>query len=172
VISLFVVGERRKKKRSSPTLVGDLLDSVLGRAGLKKRIKENEIFLVWEEAVGEAILRNCRPKSITDGILVIETKDNVWMQELSMLRQGIADKINELLGWTAVKELRFKIGPLDKELIKAPKPKDTKKRKPPPEKVDPETEIEIQKALAGIEDEELKSALRSMMIRGVKRKKL
>jgi len=160
----------RQEKRSSPARVGDLLDSVLGRLGLRKRIKENEVFLVWEEAVGETVARNCRPKSITEGIMVIETKDNVWMQELSMLRQGIVEKINELLGWDAVRELRFRIGPLDREPLRASIPH-KKKPEHPPEKLDLQTEREMEEALAGIEDEELKAALRSMMTRGVKREK-
>jgi len=149
----------RQEKRSSPARVGDLLDSVLGRLGLRKRIKENEVFLVWEEAVGETVARN-----------VIETKDNVWMQELSMLRQGIVEKINELLGWDAVRELRFRIGPLDREPLRASIPH-KKKPEHPPEKLDLQTEREMEEALAGIEDEELKAALRSMMTRGVKREK-
>lgn len=152
-------------------MVGDLLDSMLGRFGLKKRIRENEVFLVWEEAVGRTVTRHCRPVSITEGILVIEAKNNVWMQELSLLRQGIMDKINELLGWEAVRELRFKIGAVEE---RGPDEYLKKTRRPArsvEEEVDEETEREIRQALEGIDDPELAGALRSMMIRGIKRGK-
>ena len=102
--------------------------------------------------------------------LSAEEANNVWMQELSMLRQGIVEKINELLGWDAVRELRFRIGQLDREPLRASIPH-KKKPEHPPEKLDLQTKREMEEALAGIEDEELKTALKSMMTRGVKREK-
>jgi hypothetical protein len=158
-------------KNSAPSLLGDLLDSVLGRFGLKNRLKENEVFAVWEEAVGKTVARNCQPKSIADGILVVETKNNVWMQELSMLRQGIMDGINKLMGWDAVRDLRFRIGVIDGAADHKSPQRRKKKSAVPAQKLDPETEREMEKALAGIEDEELKDALRGLMIRGIKRPK-
>ncbi len=151
--------------------MGDLLDSMLGKFGLKKRIRENEVFLVWEEAVGQTVTKNCRPLSINDGILVIEAKNNVWMQELSLLRQGIMDKINELLGWEAVRELRFKIGEVDDKKPDGYPERKKEKARSAEEAVDEETEREIREALEGIDDPELARALRSMMIRGIKRRK-
>jgi len=147
------------------------VDSVLGRLGLRKRIEENEVFLVWEEAVGSTVTQHCRPLSITDGILVIEAKNNVWMQELSLLRQGIIDKLNELLGWEAVRELRFKVGPVEDKILPGYPEKKKEKPSSSEEKVDEDTEREIRKALEGIDDPELARALRSMMVRGIKRRK-
>jgi len=165
---------RRKTGGGRPSAVGDILDSMLGKFGLKKRIRENEVFLVWEQAVGPVVTRHCRPLSITDGILVIKAKNNVWMQELSLLRQGIICKINELLGWEAVRDLRFKIGEVEgkaaDEYIKGPK-KGICPSENHEEEVDEDTEREIRQALEGIDDPELARALRSMMIRGIKRSK-
>ena len=158
-------------KNKAPASLGDLLDSVLGRFGIKSRLKENEVFGVWEDAVGEAVARNCQPKSITEGILVVETRNNVWMQELSMLRQGIMDNINKLMEWDAVREMRFRIGPVEDAAQGKPQRSGKKKPRLAAQKPDPKIELEMEKALAGIEDEELKDALRGLMIRGIKRPK-
>jgi len=160
---------RAGEEKNAPSFLADILDSVLGKFGIKTRLKENEVFAVWEQAVGDAVARNCRPKTITDGILVIETKNNVWMQELSLLRQEIMDSINKHLGWEGVKDLRFRIGTMEN----APQTKSGGEKRNPAarEKLDPQTEREMEQALAGIEDDELKEALRGLMIRGVKRPK-
>lgn len=166
------MGFSRKDKEREIDNVGDVLDSLLAKFGFKARIEENKALIAWEKAVGDIVAQNSRALSISEGILVIETKDNVWMQEISLYRQSIIEKINEMLGFDAVKELRFRIGTVKRSGKRegagnAP----DKKEKPAakPQKVSAKIESEIKAALSGIEDEELKAALRNMMIRGFKR---
>jgi len=165
------MGARGTRKGREPSQVGDLLDAVFGRSGLKNRIREKEVLLVWEEAVGEIVFRNSRPLSVANGILVVETRDNVWMQELSMMRRSIVEKINEIMGWEAIKELRFKIGTA-KEKKPPRKPVKSSRKKTVTESPKAgESNAEIEEALAGVEDPELKAALRNMMMRGLEREK-
>ena len=124
------------------------------------------------DAVRQRLMKLAGNRLTRDGILVIEARNNVWMQELSILRQNIVEKINELLGSEAVRDIRFRIGPMDE------KPTAAKKIEPPQKtekadniQLDPQTDGEIEQALAHIEDDELKEALRNMMIRGIGRDK-
>ena len=81
------------------------------------------------------------------------------------------DSINKHLGWEGVKDLRFRIGTMEDDTQSKPGNEKRRSGKSVPEKLDPQTEREMEQALAGIEDDELKEALRGLMIRGVKRPK-
>lgn len=83
--------------------------------GISARIEQEKALIYWKEAVGETVARRAKAKSFKGGILFVTVQDSVWMQELSLLKEKIIDKLNSILGKSIVKDLVFKIGSIDEE---------------------------------------------------------
>ena len=118
---------RQKMKR--PTPVSVLLAASFRGKPAEKRLEEGKIWLVWNAAVGKQIAAKARPVSFRDGILTVGVSSAPWMQQLTFLKTGMIEKINECLGRDLVRDLYLKAGqpqnlthkpePLKKEVLKA-----------------------------------------------------
>ncbi len=94
---------------------GSILDRLTQRMGISTRIEQEKALLYWREAVGETVARRAKARSIKGGILFVAVQDSVWMQELSLLKERIIEKLNSLIGKTVVKEIVFKLGDINEE---------------------------------------------------------
>lgn len=81
--------------------------------GLGQLSKEQEVFRVWEQALGDNLAVNSRPVAVHHGYLVVAVKDSAWMQELQFMRGEIVKKLNQVLGKGVIREVRFKLGSWD-----------------------------------------------------------
>ena len=68
---------------------------------------EQDAFVVWDEAVGERIAKIATPTRMLRGTLIVSVKSGAWRNELSMRKQEIVGRINELLGGEIVKDIKF-----------------------------------------------------------------
>jgi len=96
--------------------IGTILGDVIKRMGIKKKIEGNKVFKVWDEVVGDIIVKNTKAYFFKKGILFIGTTNSVWAQELSMMKQCLIKKINDCLKKEKVKDIRFKVMNIDKAL--------------------------------------------------------
>lgn len=87
---------------------GRALQESLERQGLVRRIREQEVLQRWDELVGTAIANHAQPTRLRNGVLWIEVRDAAWRQELTMMRNGLVEKINDALGTSVVKDIRFR----------------------------------------------------------------
>jgi predicted nucleic acid-binding Zn ribbon protein len=93
-----------------PAAVADLLSALLRGTPAEKRLKEGEIWLVWESAVGSRIASHAVPAAFRDGTLTLTVDSAPWMQQLNYLKRELVEKVNEKLGEELVKELYMKAG--------------------------------------------------------------
>ena len=63
---------------------------------------------VWKDAVGEIINENTILQEIEKDRLIIVVSNDSWRQELSLRKEEIISKINELIGEEAIKEIIFR----------------------------------------------------------------
>ena len=70
------------------------LDKLLSKRGLGGRLKEYRVFGQWEKIVGKVIARHARPQSVRGKRLSVIVDSNAWMQQLSMLKPDIIQKVN------------------------------------------------------------------------------
>ncbi len=87
--------------------LGDAIDELIARLGIKKKLHEQDVFVVWDEAVGARIAKVATPSHMLRGVLIVGVKTGVWRNELSMRKQEIVSRINELLGGDVVKDIKF-----------------------------------------------------------------
>jgi predicted nucleic acid-binding Zn ribbon protein len=90
--------------------VGPLLRNALRRLGLDRRMAEQRAVEAWPAVVGPEIAAHARAAGVREGVLFVEVESSVWMQELGLLRDGIAARLNAHLGATHVQRIVLSIG--------------------------------------------------------------
>ena len=104
----------------------------------------------WELAVGSRIARRTRPKRLARGTLYVVTASAAWAQELSLLSDGILASLARVI--PDIRALRFEVGK-----VEPPKEPRGKLVPVPPPIPLPQS---LETALAHVEDDELKRAIR------------
>ena len=99
--------ERRKRK---PEKVDSILKNVLRSLNLGIKVKQYQIWDVWDSVVGKPIAQQAQPQQIRNMILWITVSSSTWMQQLEFMRQQIIDRLNERIGEKVIKDIRFRIG--------------------------------------------------------------
>jgi hypothetical protein len=103
------------ERGGQPRPIKSVIEAMLRSWGLDRAAKEQRVFVAWPDAVGESVARNARPMAVHHGLLIVLVRDNVWMQELAMMRDEIKKKLNRALGPGLIQELRFKLGDWEEE---------------------------------------------------------
>jgi len=93
-----------------PAVVSDLLAALLRGTPAEKRLKEGNIWLVWDEAVGSTIAAHAQPAAFRDGTLTLTVDSAPWMQQLTFLKRDLIAKVNDELGEGLVKDVYMKAG--------------------------------------------------------------
>lgn len=88
--------------------ISEALEDVIEQLGIRKSVLSNRARDVWKEAVGEIINENTILQNIEKDRLIIVVSDDNWRQELSLRKEEIISKINELIGEEAIKEIIFR----------------------------------------------------------------
>jgi predicted nucleic acid-binding Zn ribbon protein len=89
------------------TKISEILDSVLKRKGLGKKLKQHELFLRWEEIVGERLAKKAVPKCFQGETLIVVVNNAVWMSEMKFLKPRIIEKIQQLIHSVKIKDIRL-----------------------------------------------------------------
>jgi predicted nucleic acid-binding Zn ribbon protein len=99
-----------RKKMHRPAPLADLLAGAFQGKPAEKRLQEGKIWLVWDAAVGARIADKAHPVSFRDGVLTVAVASAPWMQQLTFLKQGIIEKLNERIGSDLVRDIYLKAG--------------------------------------------------------------
>jgi predicted nucleic acid-binding Zn ribbon protein len=97
----------RKRPASRIKTLGDALDELVETLGIKKKLQEQDVFVLWDKAVGERIAGVAKPTRILKGTLFVSVKTGAWRNELSMRKQEIVGRLNEILADEIVKDIKF-----------------------------------------------------------------
>ncbi len=143
-----------KLKRRKRLHMPEGLDGVLSRAGENRYAKTKPPVSeeVWTQAVGHRIAERARPVGLERGILTVRAATAVWSSELSLLSDALLERLRAC--GVEVKELRFRVGPLDPPRSLAEVR--TSRRIPSPAAI---TE-ELAEAIDGIADDELRAIVK------------
>ncbi|ACI19200.1 DUF721 domain-containing protein [Dictyoglomus thermophilum] len=64
------------------------------KLNLEKKLCEYLAMNKWEEVVGETLSQHTRPAYVKDGILYVYVDSSVWVQELSLFKDKLIEKLN------------------------------------------------------------------------------
>ena len=100
--------KKYSQKRLQP--IGDILFSAFKKRGMAAKLEENALLKLWPEAVGAQIALQTQPESWHAGTLFVKTTSSVWVQQLHFMKNDIRQKMNQLAGKAAIKEIHFTVG--------------------------------------------------------------
>ena len=86
------------------------ITKLLKARGLESRLSEYRIFRQWEEAVGDVLARHAHPVAMHGKKLTLMVDSPAWMQQLSLLKPEIKEKVNNILGNDVVKDIKLILG--------------------------------------------------------------
>ena len=144
-------------KRPAP--LSDLMDSLFRGKPAEKRLEEGKIWLAWDDAVGAQIAAKAHPVSFRDGTLTVAVASAPWMQQLTFLKRGMIEKLNERLGKELVRDIYLKAG-VPQGSAQQPRPRRKKERT-----LGAEEKLRIAEQSSVIEDPELREAVASLLTR-------
>jgi predicted nucleic acid-binding Zn ribbon protein len=101
---------RRRKQQAQLQSIGEVLFLILKKKGMTSKIEENALLKLWPKAVGPQIASKTKPDCLRNGTLFVKTVSSVWVQQLHFIKGEILEKLNQLSGKTAIKEIRFLVG--------------------------------------------------------------
>jgi len=87
--------------------VGTVVNRLMESLGLSEALREQKTLLFWDEAAGRKLAGKVRPVRIQKGILWVRAPASVWAAELSLRRQEIMDRLNEMAGAPVVRDIRL-----------------------------------------------------------------
>ena len=144
--------------------LSNTLRKVLAGSGIAGRLAIFRVAARWEDAVGNVVAEHARPHALKAGKLSVLVDSPVWMQQLSLLRPELVEKVNRGLGEDLVREIALTLGEV------APK----RARKETAAPLPPLTEEErasVQRDLNAVADPDIRAALASLIEKDLRNKK-
>lgn len=138
---------------------GEILDHLFQRFNLKRPLREQGVFAVWDACVGETMAGHAQPASIEQGRLLVTVSDPAWMHQLQFLKEEIKQKLNSGLGRGVVREIRFRVGEIKRPEKPAPASSGSR-----PILLEAGVLKAIDEAVAVIEDEEVRESVRRYLL--------
>ena len=105
---------KRKIEQLSTTI-----EKLLASRGLASKLKEYRVLGHWGGAVGDVIAQHAQPSMVRGRKLTVTVDSSAWMQQLSLLKPEIIEKLNASMGTNAVESITLKLG----EVEVRPRPK-------------------------------------------------
>ena len=141
------------------------LGRILKAHGMQSRLYEYRIFSQWDRLVGPAIGRHARPLALRGNKLTLVVDSPAWMQQLSLMKPEIRDKLNAALGRESIREITLKLGEitvpdarsLPGEPVRAPLTREEGEK--------------IERSVKDISDDEIRGALRRLLEKDLRTKK-
>jgi len=106
---------RMRKKLDKPAPLGTILQQAIRASRIDVDLDAHRLWQKWEDVVGPAIGENTRPEAIKGKFLIVNVSSAPWMQQLQFLKPELIEKLNQALGKELVGDIRFKIGPVNRD---------------------------------------------------------
>lgn len=90
--------------------LGSILERVLDRLGMKRRLKEATVLTVWGQEVGPKLARMTRALQVEQGVLIVSVRNSVWANELGFFKRELIKRVNARIGEGTIKDIRFVVG--------------------------------------------------------------
>jgi predicted nucleic acid-binding Zn ribbon protein len=89
--------------------IGIVLPEVLEDLGVAKRLEEFKAVGQWEKVAGRKIAERSQAVDVQNETLIVEVENNVWMQELVLLKPQILKKLAKAVKGSPIKDIRFRL---------------------------------------------------------------
>ncbi len=97
----------KRKSMKEPLAIAGILEHVLQRKGIAKKMAQYNIFEEWKEIVGDTIAKCATPHKMQGNTLVVCAKNASWANELAFMKPQILKKIREKSPDSLIEDIRF-----------------------------------------------------------------
>jgi predicted nucleic acid-binding Zn ribbon protein len=134
------------------------LERSLRDLGLQKRLKTEQLTVLWPKIVGPSVAKITNPAQFRNGTLFIDVADHVWMQELKFQEVELIRRLNDTLREPLVRRLFFQLARIGRPEPSLPQESTTA----PPLTIplDPQQELALEREVACVRDPELREILK------------
>jgi len=136
--------------------LSSFLGKTLASHGLATRLKEFRVMGRWEKIVGKVIARHAQPSSLRGKKLTVVVDSSAWMQQLSLLKPELLEKLNQGLGAGSLHEITLKMG----NVAPAEKPE---VERASPAALDKDEIEKIEEYIRGLKDLNVREGLRRLI---------
>ncbi len=145
-----------------PQGIRDILQSVLSRTDMDKKIEECRALLLWDDVASNLAART-EAVGISRGRMSINVTDSVVLHKLTFLKKRYVDKINLMLGKPTIRDIIFRVGKVEKRK-QVGESRDDYIEKLHGVQLSQEELDRINDLVEQVEDEEIQDSLRELFI--------
>jgi predicted nucleic acid-binding Zn ribbon protein len=100
---------RRAARSGEVQAIGSVLDSLAGDRPLASGLALGQLGRRWEAVVGERLAGECSPAALEGGFLLVRASSGAWAAQVRFLAAEVRERANEVLGFTAVREVKVAV---------------------------------------------------------------
>lgn len=86
--------------------INDILQQFLRKEGLETPLQQKRLIDAWDSVVGPMVARYTQEKFIKNQILFVKIMNPALRQDLSMMRQQLTRRLNEVVGSSVISDVR------------------------------------------------------------------
>ena len=86
--------------------INDILQQFLRKEGLETPLQQKRLIDVWDSVAGPMVARYTQEKFIKNQILFVKITNPALRQDLSMMRQQLTRRLNEVVGSSVISDVR------------------------------------------------------------------
>ena len=95
-------------RSQTPRSLGSVLEGLIDRLGIRRRLLDAAAVDAWSEVTGPAIAAVTDSVWMSSGRLFVKISSPTWRHELNLQRDEWKDRINRQVGSPVVKEIVFR----------------------------------------------------------------
>jgi len=88
--------------------IGAALPKTLTSLGITRRTREAQALWLWPQVVGEHLASETKALKLAGGTLLVTASSPALAHQLHLERSMLIDRLNERIGASAVREIRFR----------------------------------------------------------------
>ncbi len=96
-----------KKRDTNTESIGQVIQLMVDRLGLRTGLEDARIKQVWEDFLGKELALSTKWMKIKDGVLFAQMKDSITRHEVAMQKTALLQQLNESLGEKRIREIRL-----------------------------------------------------------------
>lgn len=86
--------------------INDILQQFLRKEGLETPLQQKRLIDAWDSVAGQMVARYTQEKFIKNQILFVKITNPALRQDLSMMRQQLTRRLNEVVGSSVISDVR------------------------------------------------------------------
>lgn len=104
---------KRQGTRVRHRHVKELLSRITASRGLAQQQTNHQLHQAWSSAVGPAIDKLTQVSNVRRGVLQVTVSNSIVAQELGFQKQSLVNRLQNELPDAGIRDLRFRVGPLN-----------------------------------------------------------